>query len=58
MQVTNQMITTCKQYINQGTIRIWDQDRLAVLKKMEDCQMLNREYQKAFHRIKEKLKVI
>jgi len=51
------MITTCKLYINQGAPKIWDQDRMVVLGKMEDCQMLNREYQKAFHKIKEKLKV-
>ena len=56
-QVTNQMITTCKLYINQGAAKIWDQNRLDALRKIEDCQMLNREYQKAFHRIKEKLKV-
>lgn len=57
LQVTNQMITTCKHYINRGAPRIWDQDRAEVLIKIEDCQMLNREYQNAFHKIKEKLKV-
>ncbi|XP_076815353.1 dynein axonemal heavy chain 5-like isoform X1 [Clavelina lepadiformis] len=56
VKVTNQMITTCKLYINHGAAKIWDQDRMTLLRKMEDCQVLNQEYQKAFHKIKEKLK--
>uniref|UniRef100_H2XPC8 AAA+ ATPase domain-containing protein n=1 Tax=Ciona intestinalis TaxID=7719 RepID=H2XPC8_CIOIN len=56
VKVTNQMITTCKHYINEGAVKIWDQDRVTILGKMEDCRMLNREYQRAFHKIKEKLR--
>lgn len=51
------MITTCKAYINKGAAKIWDQDKDELLRKIEDAQQLNKEYQKCFHKTKEKLKV-
>ncbi|XP_078698147.1 dynein axonemal heavy chain 5-like [Branchiostoma floridae x Branchiostoma belcheri] len=56
VKVTNQMITTCKAYINQGTTRIWEHERMEVLKRIQDSIRLNSEYQRAFHKTKEKLR--
>lgn len=44
------MITTCKHYIMGGKERIWDIDREELLERIANCQKLNDEYQKSFHR--------
>ncbi|XP_071819604.1 dynein axonemal heavy chain 5-like isoform X1 [Apostichopus japonicus] len=56
VKVTNQMITTCKGYINQGVSRIWDHERADLMERLQNCIELNNEYQNCFHRTKEKLK--
>lgn len=54
VKVTNQMITACRSYITEsGYYKIWDQERGVVLKKLEDCQRLNQEYQRYFQKTKE-----
>ncbi|KAL4616938.1 dynein heavy chain 5, axonemal [Arapaima gigas] len=56
VKVTNQMITMCKAYItNNGTATIWDQDQAVVEEKIKAAIRLNEEYQKCFHKIKQKL---
>ena len=56
LQITNQMITACKSYIsNQGTETIWMQNQDDVVRKLNDCIRLNEEYQRSFHKTKEKL---
>ena len=50
------MITACKSYIsNQGTETIWMQKQDDVVRKLNDCIRLNEEYQRSFHKTKEKL---
>ncbi|XP_033111994.1 dynein heavy chain 5, axonemal-like [Anneissia japonica] len=56
VKVTNQMINTCKGYINQGVSRIWDHERPELLKRLNACIYLNEMYQQCFHRTKDKLK--
>ncbi|XP_041462810.1 dynein heavy chain 5, axonemal-like [Lytechinus variegatus] len=56
VKVTNQMITTCKAYIKRDVTKIWDHERPVLLKRLNDCIKLNEEYQKSFHRTKERLK--
>ncbi|XP_076808265.1 dynein axonemal heavy chain 5-like [Clavelina lepadiformis] len=56
VKVTNQMITTCKQYIMGGSGKVWEIERDVLLDRIENCDRLNLEYQKAFHRTKAKLK--
>ena len=54
VKVTNQMITACRAYITEsGYYKIWDQEQDIVLKKLEDCQRLNQEYQCCFQKTKE-----
>nr|XP_046256822.1 dynein axonemal heavy chain 5 [Scatophagus argus] len=54
VKVTNQMITACKAYItNNGSI--WDQPQQVVVDKIKAAIHLNQEYQKYFHKTKEKL---
>ena len=56
VKVTNQMITACRAYITEsGYYKIWDQEQGVVLKKLEDCQRLNSEYQRCFQKTKEAL---
>ncbi|KAI5624114.1 dynein heavy chain 5, axonemal isoform X1 [Silurus asotus] len=56
VKVTNQMITACKAYItNNGSATIWDQPQDAVAKKLRASIRLNQEYQKYFHKTKQKL---
>ena len=31
VKVTNQMITTCKAYINQGVTKIWELERYGIV---------------------------
>ncbi|RXM37302.1 Dynein heavy chain 8, axonemal [Acipenser ruthenus] len=51
--VTNQMVTASKAYItDNGASRVWDQETPVVIKKIEDCIFLFREYQACFHKTK------
>ncbi|XP_033755107.1 LOW QUALITY PROTEIN: dynein heavy chain 5, axonemal-like [Pecten maximus] len=56
VKITNQMITACKAYINcNKTETVWTQEQDDVVKKLRDCIKLNEEYQRSFHKTKEKL---
>ncbi|KAM4694178.1 LOW QUALITY PROTEIN: dynein axonemal heavy chain 8 [Discoglossus pictus] len=53
-KVTNQMVTACKAYItDNGTSRVWDQESNTVLKKIQDCILLFKEYQKCFQKTRQ-----
>uniref|UniRef100_A0A672FPW1 Dynein, axonemal, heavy chain 5 n=1 Tax=Salarias fasciatus TaxID=181472 RepID=A0A672FPW1_SALFA len=56
VKVTNQMITSCKAYItNNGSTSIWDQPQQVVADKIKAAIHLNQEYQRCFHKTKQKL---
>ncbi|XP_034553818.1 dynein heavy chain 5, axonemal isoform X3 [Notolabrus celidotus] len=56
-KVTNQMITACKAYItNNGSNSIWDQPQQVVDDKIKAAIHLNQEYQRYYHKTKQKLK--
>ncbi|MGH0158567.1 UNVERIFIED_CONTAM: hypothetical protein FKN15_036114 [Acipenser sinensis] len=56
VKVTNQMITACKAYIsNHGAVTIWDQPQTIVADKLKAAIRLNEEYQRCFHKTKQKL---
>ncbi|XP_034058618.1 dynein heavy chain 5, axonemal isoform X2 [Gymnodraco acuticeps] len=56
VKVTNQMITACKAYItNISSNSIWDQPQQVVADKIKAAIHLNQEYQRYFHKTKEKL---
>nr|XP_012602340.2 dynein heavy chain 8, axonemal [Microcebus murinus] len=56
IKVTNQMVTACKAYITDGGVsHVWDQDTPAVLKKIQDCIFLFKEYQASFHKTKKQI---
>lgn len=56
MQVTNQMVTACKNYItNNGHNRIWDQSYEDLIVKLLASTRLYKEYQKCFHKTKKKI---
>ncbi|KAK3610339.1 hypothetical protein CHS0354_029807 [Potamilus streckersoni] len=56
VKITNQMITACKAYItNNRTETVWSQTTAEVVRKLNDCIRLNEEYQRCFHKTKEKL---
>uniref|UniRef100_H0WXE9 Dynein axonemal heavy chain 8 n=1 Tax=Otolemur garnettii TaxID=30611 RepID=H0WXE9_OTOGA len=56
IKVTNQMVTACKAYITDGGLsHVWDQDTPAVLKKIQDCIFLFKEYQASFHKTKKQI---
>ncbi|XP_062848702.1 dynein axonemal heavy chain 5 [Trichomycterus rosablanca] len=56
VKVTNQMITACKAYItNNGSATIWEQTQEVVAEKLRAAIRLNQEYQKYFHKTKQKL---
>ncbi|KAJ3091620.1 Dynein heavy chain 5, axonemal [Quaeritorhiza haematococci] len=56
VKITNQMITSCKEYIyKDGGSKLWDQDRQGLVKKLTDCIKLNEAYQRCFHETKRKL---
>uniref|UniRef100_A0A673T0U8 Dynein axonemal heavy chain 8 n=1 Tax=Suricata suricatta TaxID=37032 RepID=A0A673T0U8_SURSU len=41
IKVTNQMVTACKAYITDGgTVHVWDQETLLVLKKIQITEMI------------------
>ncbi|KAK1173586.1 dynein heavy chain 5, axonemal isoform X1 [Acipenser oxyrinchus oxyrinchus] len=56
VKITNQMISTCRAYLCQGVSKIWDHDRNELLKKIQECISLNKEYQQCFHHVREKLR--
>ena len=46
IKITNQMITSCKNYItSNNSCRLWHEDRDVVLEKLRACIKLNKEYQ-------------
>ena len=56
VQITNQMITACKAYITVGaTETVWSQPTDIVIKKLQDCIHLNKEYQECFKKTKARL---
>ncbi|KAI8811565.1 dynein heavy chain and region D6 of dynein motor-domain-containing protein [Cladochytrium replicatum] len=56
VKITNQMITSCKEYIyKEGGNNLWDQDRTLLVKKLTDCGRLNEAYQRCFHETKKRL---
>ncbi|XP_031820772.1 dynein heavy chain 8, axonemal isoform X3 [Sarcophilus harrisii] len=56
IKVTNQMVTACKAYITDGgTNHVWEQETPAVLKKVQDCIFLFKEYQKSFHKTRKQI---
>ncbi|XP_057650536.1 dynein axonemal heavy chain 8 isoform X2 [Chionomys nivalis] len=56
IKVTNQMVTACKAYITDGgTNHVWDQETPAVLKKIQDCIFLFKEYQASFHKTRKQI---
>ncbi|KAJ3097005.1 Dynein heavy chain 5, axonemal [Phlyctochytrium planicorne] len=56
VKVTNQMITSCKEFIyKDGGSKLWDQDRTVLVKKLTDCIKLNEAYQRCFHETKKRL---
>ncbi|XP_052229952.1 dynein axonemal heavy chain 5-like isoform X5 [Dreissena polymorpha] len=59
VKITNQMITACKAYItNGGCETVWSQEPREVIKKLNDCIRLNEEYQRSFHKTKQKLETM
>ncbi|EDV21817.1 uncharacterized protein TRIADDRAFT_59929 [Trichoplax adhaerens] len=59
VKVTNQMITACRAYItNNGSAKIWDQERPDLIEKLNACIRLNEEYQRSFQRAKQRLEEI
>lgn len=55
-QVTNQMVTACKNYLtDRGVNRVWDQPRQPLIEKLKACLRLNEEYQKCFQRTKRRI---
>uniref|UniRef100_A0A8C8RI05 Dynein axonemal heavy chain 5 n=1 Tax=Pelusios castaneus TaxID=367368 RepID=A0A8C8RI05_9SAUR len=56
LKITNQMINTCKKYLSEGVLKVWDLDRHVLLKRVQECIYLNEQYQTYFQRVREKLK--
>uniref|UniRef100_A0A8C5KN64 Dynein, axonemal, heavy chain 8 n=1 Tax=Jaculus jaculus TaxID=51337 RepID=A0A8C5KN64_JACJA len=56
IKVTNQMVTACKAYITDGGVNhVWDQETPVVLKKIQDCIFLFKEYQASFHKTRKQI---
>lgn len=56
LQVTNQMVSTCKHYItSEGEMSVWDVPLHALLRKIGDCQRLYDHYQQCFQASKQRL---
>ncbi|KAB5539955.1 hypothetical protein PHYPO_G00095290 [Pangasianodon hypophthalmus] len=54
IKVTNLMLTGCSAYItDNGSSQIWDQDTETIIKKIQGCMYLFREYQSCFRKTKE-----
>lgn len=56
LKITNQMINTCKKYIKEGYAKLWDIPRQDLLDRINESKRLFQEYQKNFHKTREKLK--
>ncbi|XP_076314934.1 dynein axonemal heavy chain 8-like [Tachypleus tridentatus] len=57
VKVTNQMVTSCKQYITNGGLScIWDQSPKKVIEKLKCCQRLYHDYQDNFKYVKKKIR--
>uniref|UniRef100_A0A3P8XWJ2 Dynein, axonemal, heavy chain 8 n=1 Tax=Esox lucius TaxID=8010 RepID=A0A3P8XWJ2_ESOLU len=55
IKVTNQMVTACREYItDRGTSGIWEQDTQDIIKKIQECIYLFREYKSSFHKTKKR----
>lgn len=53
LQITNQMIETCKGYITcRGQESIWKQERNLIKEKLTQCLVLNKVYRKTYHVVK------
>ncbi|KAM5298595.1 dynein axonemal heavy chain 8-like [Ctenodactylus gundi] len=56
IKVTNQMVRACKACITDGgTSHVWDQETPVVLKKIQDCIFLFKEYQTSFHKTRKQI---
>lgn len=56
VKITNQMITSCKEYIyKDGGAKLWEQDVPVLIKRLTDCVKLNENYQRCFHDTKVRL---
>lgn len=56
LQVTNQMVTACKNFLtDHGINRVWDQPRQPLIEKLKACLRLNQEYQNCFQRTKKRI---
>lgn len=56
VKITNQMITSCKEFVYKGgETKIWDLDRTVLVQRLMECMKLNEAYQRCFHDIKKKL---
>ncbi|CAF0752391.1 unnamed protein product [Didymodactylos carnosus] len=49
------MINTCKRYIRDGNVRLWDIPRQDLISRINESKKLNEEYQSYFHKTKAKL---
>ncbi|XP_053350448.1 dynein axonemal heavy chain 5 [Clarias gariepinus] len=55
VKVTNQMVSTCKEYLSQGVTKFWDLDRKEMLTRISECLQLNQQYRRCFQKIWEDL---
>jgi dynein heavy chain, axonemal len=56
VKITNQMITSCKEFVYEGgETKIWDLNRTVLVQRLMECTKLNEAYQRCFHEIKKKL---
>ena len=56
LQVTNQMITACKNYITEhGYKTVWEYQQEELVEKLKNCIRLNEEYQRCFQKTKQRL---
>ena len=56
IQVTNQMLKTCKAYLtDDGMIKIWDMPTDVLIKRIHSCVSLYENYQNAFRETKRKI---
>ncbi|PSN47670.1 Dynein heavy chain 8 [Blattella germanica] len=57
VKITNQMITSCRIYLTSNfTVRVWDQPKHQIIKKMEECLHLYSKYFICFQATKNKIK--
>jgi len=57
MKITNQMISNCKQYLNDGKPgeKLWDKKPQELIERLEHCTKLNTAYYENYNITKEKL---